>query len=206
MPASPAKLLMFRGGAGVSPAVPDKRLQQLSRIIVGASSGGKMKKFGWILVGGAFLLPFSTMLEGDAAKIVGLITGQAAFVDTKDLKPGVFRKISVGDLPEPGDAHPSFGKMSPRPEGAMPQVPTGFKVEMYAHDDLKAPRQIRTAPNGDLFVAEEAAGNIKVIHDNNGKAEISTFATGLAIPRVGGPFGIAFYPIGANPQWLYVGN
>jgi glucose/arabinose dehydrogenase len=160
-----------------------------------------MKKFGWILAGGSCLLAFSMMLEGDGSKIVGLITGQAAFVDSKDLKPGVFRKITVTDLPAPGDAHPSFGKMSPRPEGAMPQVPAGFKVELYAGTDLKAPRQIRRAPNGDLFVAEEAAGNIKIVRDNNGKAEISTFATGL-----GGPFGINFYPVGANPQWVYIGN
>jgi glucose/arabinose dehydrogenase len=160
-----------------------------------------MKKFGWITAGGAFLLAFSAMLQGDGSKIVGLITGQAAFVDAKDLKPGVFRKIAVGDLPAPGDAHPSFGKMSPRPEGAIPQVPAGFKVELYAHDDLKAPRQIRRAPNGDLFVAEEAAGNIKIVRDNNGKAEISTFATGL-----GGPFGINFFPVGPNPQWVYIGN
>ncbi len=160
-----------------------------------------MKKFSWIAAGGAFLLAFSMMLEGDGAKIVGLLTGQAAFVDSKDLKPGEFRKITVSDLPAPGEAHPSFGKMSPRPEGAIPQVPAGFKVELYAHDDLKAPRQIRRAPNGDLVVAEEAAGNIKIVRDNNGKAEISTFATGL-----GGPFGIAFYPLGPNPQWLYIGN
>jgi glucose/arabinose dehydrogenase len=165
-----------------------------------------MKKFGWMIAGGTFLLAFSMMLEGDGAKVVGLITGQAAFVDTKDLKPGTFRKITVADLPAPGDAHPGFGKNSPRPEGTMPQAPAGFKVELYAKDDLKAPRQIRTAPNGDLFVAEETAGNIKVIHDNNGKPEVSTFATGLAIPRVGGPFGIAFYPVGPNPQWVYVGN
>jgi glucose/arabinose dehydrogenase len=160
-----------------------------------------MKKFGWILAGGSCLLAFTVMLQGDGAKIVGLITGQAAFVDSKDLKPGVFRKITVADLPAPGEAHPSFGKMSPRPEGAMPQVPAGFKVELYAHDDLKAPRQIRRAPNGDLFVAEEMAGNIKIVRDNNGKAEISTFATGL-----GGPFGINFYPVGPNPQWVYIGN
>lgn len=69
-----------------------------------------MKKFGWILAGGSCLLAFTVMLQGDGAKIVGLITGQAAFVDSKDLKPGVFRKITVADLPAPGEAHPSFGK------------------------------------------------------------------------------------------------
>lgn len=163
-----------------------------------------MKRYSWVAAGAAFLLAFTMSLEGDGAKIVGLITGQAAFVDSKDLKPGQFRKITVADLPEPGEAHPSFGKMSPRPEGVLPQVPPGFKVELYAHDDLKAPRQIRRAPNGDLFVAEEAAGNIKVIRDNNGKAEISLFAT-VPANRDGGPFGIAFYPEGPNPQWVYIG-
>ncbi len=161
-----------------------------------------MKKFGWILAGGSFLLAFNMMLEGDGAKITGLITGKAAFSDAKDIKVGSFRKITVADLPNPGET-PSGRNMktSPQPAGAIPQVAAGFKVEAYAHDNLKAPRQIRRAPNGDLFFAEEAAGNIKVIHDNNGKAEVSTFATGLPAP-----FGINFYPAGANPQWVYVGN
>ena len=36
----------------------------------------------------------------------------------------------------------------------------------------------------------------------DGKAQtVSTFATGLDLP-----FGIAFYPSGPNPKWIYVGN
>src|SRR5438046_2400844 len=36
----------------------------------------------------------------------------------------------------------------------------------------------------------------------DGKAEkIETFATGLKRP-----FGIAFYPLGPDPQWVYIGN
>src|ERR1022692_2637761 len=162
--------------------------------------GGKMKKFGWIAAGGAFLLAFGMTLSGDGAKITGLLTGQGAFVDAKDLKPGVFRKIAPGDLPEPGTATPGQTKNVPRGD-MMPTAPAGFKVELYAGSDLKAPRQMRKAPNGDLFVAEEAAGNIKIVHDNNGKAEISTFASGLPAP-----FGINFYPVGPNPQWVYIGN
>lgn len=163
-----------------------------------------MKRIGWIAAGGTFVLAFAAMLEGDGAKITGLLTGEAALISAKDLKPGTFRKITVADLPAVSEAHPSFGKMSPRPEGVMPQAPPGFKVELYAHDDLKAPRQIRRAPNGDLFVAEETAGNIKVVRDNNGKAEISLFAS-VPSSRDGGPFGIAFYPEGPNPQWVYIG-
>jgi glucose/arabinose dehydrogenase len=163
-----------------------------------------MKNFKWVVVGTSFLLAFTAGLEGDAAKIVGLITGQAAFVDAKDLKPGTFRKITKDDLPEPGTGTPGNAKVIPRGDN-MPQAPAGFKVEQYVGDNLKAPRQIRRAPNGDFFVAEEAAGNVKVIHDNNGKAEVSVFASGLAPTRDGGPFGIAFFPLGANPQWVYIG-
>lgn len=136
--------------------------------------------------------------EIDASKV---ITGKNAFTSAKDLKPGMFRKISVDDLPAPTKGTPNFGRPAPRPEGAMPQAPAGFTVSLYAHDGLRAPRQIRRAPNGDFFVAEEAANQIKIVHDNNGTPEISVFATGLDRP-----FGINFYPPGNNPQWIYIGN
>ena len=84
----------------------------------------------------------------------------------------------------------------------MPVAPEGFTVELYAMG-LKNPREIRTAPNGDLFVAESDPGEIKVFRTGpDGKpAPPSIFVTGLEQP-----FGMAFYPPGANPQWLYVGN
>ena len=82
-----------------------------------------------------------------------VITGQAAFTDYSQEKPGTLRKITVADLPVPYatesvDNGPDVGA---RPEGAMPEAPAGFKVEQYAAD-LKNPRLIRMAPNGDLFV------------------------------------------------------
>jgi glucose/arabinose dehydrogenase len=89
------------------------------------------------------------------------------------------------------------------PDGAWPQVPEGFKVELYA-SGFDNPRLIRTAPNGDVFVAESRTGNIKILRGitADGKVEqVSEFATGLRQP-----FGIAFYPPGPNPQWVYVGN
>ena len=66
------------------------------------------------------------------------------------------------------------------------------------------PRQIRMAPNGDFFVADSMPGEIKIFRGRSadGKPEqVSTFATGLKRP-----FGIAFYPVGNNPQWIYIGN
>ncbi|MGH6980815.1 MAG: PQQ-dependent sugar dehydrogenase, partial [Stellaceae bacterium] len=66
------------------------------------------------------------------------------------------------------------------------------------------PRLIRVAPNGDIFVAQSETGRISVIRatGDGGKPEqIATFAQGL-----GAPFGIAFYPPGPNPQFVYIGD
>jgi glucose/arabinose dehydrogenase len=159
-----------------------------------------MKKLLWIT--GCGVIGLTALWAATVGSDVkDAITGPAAFTSAKDLKSGTYRKITVGDLPEPGKATPNFGRPAPRPEGAMPVAPAGFTVSLYAHDGLKAPRQIRRAPNGDFFLAEEVAGEIKVVHDNNGKPEISVFATGLSHP-----FGINFYPVGANPQYVYIGN
>jgi glucose/arabinose dehydrogenase len=60
------------------------------------------------------------------------------------------------------------------------------------------------APNGDVFVSEGEAGRVIVLRAPAGAgaaASVSTFAEGL--PR---PFGIAFYPLGPNPKWVYVAN
>ena len=159
----------------------------------------------WMTATGLLSLAGAVWILQAADKIdnKNLITGKSAFVDAKDLKPGTFRKISPSDLPAPGKGTPNFGKMVPRPEGVVPKALPGFKVELYL-TDLKNPRQIRTAPNGDFFLAESTPGEIKVIRgrDKDGKPEqVSVFASGL-----NRPFGVNFFPPGANPQWIYVGN
>jgi glucose/arabinose dehydrogenase len=134
-----------------------------------------------------------------------VITGKAAFTDYSQEHPGVVRKITLADLPEPSpdESVDNGASLVPRPKDAWPVAPTGFKVEIYAQG-FKQPRLIRTAPNGDLFLADSAAGEIKILRgiDANGKAKTTeVFANGLDHP-----FGIAFYPNGANPQWVYVAN
>ena len=62
------------------------------------------------------------------------LTGQDAFTDYTKEKPGVRRHLTVADLPAPyatqsADNHPT---LVPRPEGAWPQAPAGFKVTLYA--------------------------------------------------------------------------
>lgn len=163
------------------------------------------KKCPYVVTGMAGFLAFGLALFGNGAKVTALITGQNAFVSSKDLVPGMFRKITVPDLPDPmppAGRGGGFGKAPAPPAGAIPAVPKGFMVEVFA-DNLKAPRQIRRAPNGDLFVMEQNAGQITILHGNkDGKPETtSVYATGLTTN-----FGINFYPNGANPQWVYVGN
>ena len=128
-----------------------------------------------------------------------VLTGQEAFTDAAHESPGIRRHLTVADLPAPApdqsvDNGPS---MVPRPANAWPIAPKGFKVELYA-TGLDNPRLIRFAPNGDLFLAESESGKIKVFRgvDADGKPkQTSVFATGLHQP-----FGIAFYPLGPNPQ------
>jgi glucose/arabinose dehydrogenase/cytochrome c5 len=129
----------------------------------------------------------------------------APFTDFRFEKPGLTRKITVKDLPQPY-ATESAGngpKVVAKPEGVWPLVPDGFKVELYSKD-VNGPRMIRTAPNGDIVTTESVKGQVTILHGMtaDGKAEkASVYATGLKYP-----FGIAFYPEGTNPKWLYIGN
>src|SRR6266496_3422190 len=127
------------------------------------------------------------------------------FYDFQAEKPGTVHQVSVNDLPQPA---PSTSAVNPpdvveRPAGAMPKTLPGFTVNLYA-DGLDVPRELRAAPNGDVFLAESDKGEIKVFRGVNkdGKPDlVSTFATGL-----NQPFGIAFYPVGPDPHWVYVGE
>jgi glucose/arabinose dehydrogenase len=133
------------------------------------------------------------------------LQGTEAFGDWQRDKPGTIRLIRPGDLPKPG-ATPSAGnfpRVVPKPAGAAPQVPPGFKIELFA-EGLSGPRIIRVAPNGDIFVAETGAGRIRVLRAADGAAKPDTnavFASGLHAP-----FGIAFFPQGDSPQFVYVAN
>jgi len=127
------------------------------------------------------------------------------FTDFRYESPGTTRKITPADLPAPYATRGvgNGARMVPRPADAWPKAPSGFKVELFA-SDLKNPRQIRIAPNGDIFVAETSAGRIRVFRGigTDGKPQRQeVFASEL-----NAPFGIAFYPPGAEPQWIYVGN
>jgi len=162
-----------------------------------------------ILAGACLLLsPLTARAADTPAKSTPkhpVLTGQAAFTDAAHEAPGIRRHLTVADLPAPApnESVDNGPTLVPRPENAWPIAPKGFKVELYANG-LDNPRLIRTAPNGDLFLAESETGKIKVFRGAgpDGKAQtVSVFAADLHQP-----FGIAFYPAGPNPKWLYVGN
>jgi glucose/arabinose dehydrogenase len=131
------------------------------------------------------------------------LLGAAAFGDWHTDRPGTQRLIRPQDLPAP-DLAASVGnyvRIVHRTNDQKPIVPNGFEVNLFA-SGLAGPRLIRVAPNGDVFAAESNAGRIRVLRPNGNEApEASVFASGL-----NGPFGIAFYPPGNDPQWVYVGN
>jgi len=150
----------------------------------------------------SLLCPATPAAAQAAAKT---ITGPAAFTDYSQEHPGVRRKITAADLPEPNQAEAVFNgpTVVAKPEGAWPVAPAGFKVELYAQG-FRIPRLLRTAPNGDIFMSDTGAGEIKIFRGvgPDGKPlATETFATGLKQP-----FGIAFYPLGPNPQWVYVAS
>ncbi len=134
----------------------------------------------------------------------------AVFTDFKGEAPGNVHHITAADLPDPWNTKSSAVFSRPVSRGDMwPQAPAGFKVELYAEslkgDDGKAlaPRTIITAPNGDFFVAAQNQGQVLVFRTGpDGKmAQMSVFASKLTLP-----FGLAFYPAGPNPKYLYVGD
>src|SRR3954453_10544344 len=111
-----------------------------------------------------------------------------------DHRPGLCRLVTRSALPPPfatasADNHPHA---IPRPAGALPKAPPGFRVSLFFQDGT-APRQLRAAPHGDLFLAERCAGQVRGLRPD-GKGGLPTsavFATGRYRP-----FGIAFYPPG----------
>jgi glucose/arabinose dehydrogenase len=125
---------------------------------------------------------------------------EAPFFDYRTEAPGTVRTISVADLPRPY-APPVNWDYRPVLPSTWPQVPQGFTIDPYV-TGLSEPRYLKRAPNGDVFVTESYTGRIKILRDIGERSpQVETFATGLTRP-----FGIAFYPPGPEPSFVYVGN
>lgn len=126
--------------------------------------------------------------------------------DWQRASPGVAHRIDVSALPAPY-ATTSSGNgpqvvRQPSANGGL-AVPPGFNVRVFA-SGLTNPRILRVAPNGDIFVAETAENRIRILRAPDGAAQPSV--NEIYADKLDRPFGIAFYPPGNRPQWLYVAN
>src|SRR5262249_56893971 len=132
-----------------------------------------------------------------------LLVGQAAFGDWRTDAPLVRRKIT--DLPAPYATRSAsnFPRVIAKPPSATPQVPPGFQAELFA-SNLRDPRVVRVAPNSDIFIAESDPGRIRVLRAADGADSPSS--NEVFASRLDQPFGIAFYPPGSDPQWIYIAN
>src|SRR5690349_2833059 len=125
---------------------------------------------------------------------------EAPFFDYRTEAPGTIRHITIADLPRPYTP-PVQWNYRPELPSAWPQVPRGFAIDAYV-TGLEQPRYLKRAPNGDMFVTESGAGRILVLRDVPGEQpRVETFAGGLLLP-----FGVAFYPPGDRPEFVYVAN
>jgi glucose/arabinose dehydrogenase len=172
--------------------------------------GASLSKFGVLFAIGVIAIgvvaaPPHARNGGANPAAEPVLKGEAAFGDWRVDHPGVMRLITAADLPKPYAS--ASARNQPRvvaqPEGAWPQVLPGFKIERLA-TGIRNPRLLRTAPNGDIFIADSGANQILVMHgvgQGSGTIAPQVFATGLEQP-----FGIAFYPPGPNPKYIYIGN
>lgn len=125
----------------------------------------------------------------------GLASDRPALPNMQLVRPG--QKVTLA----PPYATPSSNNgptVVKPPDDALPRVPKGYEVSVWTRD-VRNPRYLTTAPNGDIFVAESRANDVKIFRDTNGDGEPDasfTFADGLDAP-----FGIDFYK-----NWVYIAN
>jgi glucose/arabinose dehydrogenase len=93
----------------------------------------------------------------------------------------------------------STAKVVQPPQGALPKVPDGFAVQVFA-TGFNQPRTLRVGPNGGIFLAESGSGRVLAFRASAGStpAKPEVFAENLDRP-----YGVVFHPP-ADPQYVYV--
>lgn len=160
---------------------------------LGTTTGRQsMTKFVW----GAVI---AALLMGSPA------SGQTVspYSDWRQDAPGVRHRVTPADMPPPcsDPSAANIPKTVSRSSAVSLSVPKGFSVAAFA-TGLTTPRTMRFTPNGDLFVAESNAGQIRVLRtgqDPGHPDSWTVFAHDLLMPS-----GIAFWPPGPDPKFVYV--
>jgi glucose/arabinose dehydrogenase len=174
-----------------------------------------MRHYGWIALAGGIGIAAGILLYAAKTDGMNVMTGPKAFTNTASLSPGLARRITARDLPQPNPPAvlprltmymhlaAGFAKPGKRPQDAMPKAPAGFKVEIFVSSGLRTPRQMRRAPNGDIFMADTGAGTVRIFRGITPEGQPRESSVYASLPAA---FGIDFYPPGPNPRWVYVTN
>jgi glucose/arabinose dehydrogenase len=132
--------------------------------------------------------------------LVGVVGMAPAAGDAPEQRPGQRFTVRPDQLPPPyaTDAVSNPSQVVARPDPPPFQVPAGFAVDLFA-GNLDHARWMTVAPNGDVFLAEPAAGKVTLLRDadGDGRAEFkATYAEGFRRPH-----GLAI-----RGDWLYVAD
>jgi glucose/arabinose dehydrogenase len=84
----------------------------------------------------------------------------------------------------------NWPQVVPRPANFQPKLPPGFKASVFAAGFVE-PRWLAVASNGDVFVADSAAGEVIVLHGLSAEDEAGSRA--VFADHLNLPFGIAFH-------------
>jgi glucose/arabinose dehydrogenase len=146
------------------------------------------------------LLAISRPVSAQSVRI-----GSDAYGDWRTDAPGVMRKIAAADLPASGEtiSTANRSKVVAKPADATLKTMPGFAVEAFV-TGMTGARVLRVAPNGDIFLTlSRPEGKLMTIRAgaDMSNPRVETFATGLR-----DAYGIAFYPPGPDPKWVYVGE
>ncbi|MBU6506791.1 MAG: PQQ-dependent sugar dehydrogenase [Alphaproteobacteria bacterium] len=143
-----------------------------------------------------------TLAKFTLALLAATVFGSSAWAQAD--RPSTAHRISA-DLPPPYATPPAANppRIVARPADAVLAAPPGFSVSEFL-GGLTRPRLLTTAPNGDIFVAESAAGRVTVVRAPTGAPQAGQHEIFAA--DLNRPFGIAFYPPGPDPRWVYVAN
>ncbi|MHB8475439.1 MAG: PQQ-dependent sugar dehydrogenase [Steroidobacteraceae bacterium] len=157
-----------------------------------------------VLSGAAAAIVFAgAAAQNGAARTSAVPDASRLAADWRLDAPGRVHRIDLAALPAPFSTASSGNgpEVVARPANAALALPPGFRIDVFAAN-LKGPRRMLVAPNGDILLSEILGGRVSVLRpapDGSRAASVDVYLEGLRQP-----FGLAFYPNADQPQWLYV--
>jgi glucose/arabinose dehydrogenase len=130
---------------------------------------------------------------------------QAPFTDYRHEQPGTIRKITLADLPEPYRTQSADNRphIVPRPADAWPKALPGFTVTQYVTPVCRIRGSSGARP---MAICSWRRANRDASGAARGRAGWQGADRGGICAGLTQPFGIAFYPPGPDPQYVYVAN